>query len=223
MQPERLAYKGNKWINGIVPYTIDPKFTPIERKLITKGFEEYAKKTCIRFVPKTSKHRDYVDIQLDDEVCGLANVCRIGGKQFAKIGRKKKCVDLNTILHELGHTICLSHEHKRHDRDDFIDVTKNSDKNNRNNQLANSDYTTLGLLYDYESVMHYDCPHFFKAKSAAVKSCGQGEKLSVLDAEKINSLYSCGGKHFTIAYDTGFGLNLYFISNRLPFIPIPPV
>ena len=186
--------RGDRWINGIVPYTIDPKFNSTERALISKAFKEYANKTCIRFVPKTNQHSDYVDIQLDNKECGLSNICRNGGKQFAKIGRQ--CMNLNTILHELGHSICLAHEHTRMDREDFIELTNKSDKNDRNNQVGDWRFTTLGLLYDYESVMHYDCPYFFKPKSAATINCGKTERLSVLDAEKINSLYECEGKIF---------------------------
>ena len=166
---------------------------PQEKALIAQAFEEYAKKTCIRFEPKAGKNKHYVDIQLDNEVCGSANVCRQGGKQFVKLGRK--CMDLNTVLHELGHAICLAHEHEREDRENFIELTENVDKEDHNFGIAGSDHTTLGLWYDYESVMHYDCPYFFKPKSEDVRSCGKNQKLSVLDAEKINLLYKCGGRN----------------------------
>ena len=61
------------------------------------------------------------------------------------------------IYHELLHTIGLLHEHQRDDRDEFV-------KFNRGN-LVNPDrvknfkrYTridTLGLPYNYQSIMHY--------------------------------------------------------------------
>ena len=127
---------------------------------------------------------------MKNDECGEADVCRIGGKQFVKLGRD--CVDMNTVVHELGHTVCMAHEHRRHDRDKYITLTAESDKNDPNNKKAKWDHTTLGLMYDYESVMHYECPHFFKPTSGAVKNCS-GDELSVLDAEKINAFYDCKG------------------------------
>ena len=109
-------------------------------------------------------------------------------------------MNMNTVVHELGHSICMAHEHERQDRDQFIQLTKNVDKNDHNFAVADSDHTTLGLLYDYESVMHYGCPHYFKAKSGQVKSCGGGDELSILDAEKINTLYDCGGTESATSY-----------------------
>ena len=128
---------------------------------------------------------------MEEGICGQAHVCRVGGKQTAKIGTR--CMDLNTVIHELGHAICMAHEHERHDRNQFVQLGRSADEDDHNFEIAGSDHTTLGLLYDYESVMHYSCPAHFKPKSGAVKSCGGGDELSVLDAEKINAFYNCGG------------------------------
>ena len=162
-------------------------------------------------------------IQKDNNVCGEAYHYRQGnGQQYAKIG--KKCMTMRTILHELGHSNCLAHEHNREDRNDFVKLTDKANISDHNYQVVDSSkYTTLGLLYDYESVMHYGCPYRFKAKSAGVKDCGTGQKLSVLDVEKINSLYNCGGNASCFMNNSRrvLHLKLYFISTRLPFISIP--
>ena len=182
----------NKWPHGRVPYTVDPKFTLDDRAIINKAIQEYTEKTCIRFVPKTSKDDDYVAFLLDNDVCGVAHVCRMGGWQYAKMGRE--CMKVRTVIHELGHSICMKHEHSRVDRDKFIKTTKHTGKDH-NFQIVESGSTTSGLMYDYQSVMHYGCRSFFKAKSGSVTHCGGREELSVLDAEKINAFYDCGCCH----------------------------
>ena len=231
MQTERHALKGNKWIHGIVPYTINPSFPRQQRELIHQAIQDFATKTCIRFVPKTRNHRDYVDIQYDRSVdCGVANICRWGrGMQFAKIGRN--CInDLQTYVHELAHSICMAHEHKRADRDEYVVLNRNRNPNHHDYRVEGSDYTTLGLLYDYESVMHYPCPIDFRPKSPHVTGCRTGRSLSVLDAEKINAFYNCGGETFTkiikkqppTFFKIEVNLNFRCFQLRLLFLSLPP-
>ena len=57
--------------------------------------------------------------------------------------------------------------------------------------------TTLGLGYDYASIMHYDS-YFFIRNNPTIP-IGGAQELSPLDAEKANRLYNC--RKYTKAED----------------------
>ena len=112
-------------------------------------------------------------------------------------------------MHELGHTIGFYHEHQRPDRDEYVQII--TDNINRINPRLQSEYAllnssrvkSLGVGYDYNSIMHYN------RYSGTVTSTGQyvelevirpkdtnivvGEarKLSLLDIIETNRLYNC--------------------------------
>lgn len=95
------------------------------------------------------------------------------------------------MVHELGHTVCLGHEHARDDRDDYLNYPCNPS----NAGSKSVGYDTLGMLYDYKSSMHYGCSDCMLPKMGDVTKdmCG-GDYLSVLDVEKINAFYDCSGE-----------------------------
>lgn len=83
---------------------------------------EWQQKTCVRFILRTSSHRDYVEITPED---GTSYYCysyvgRQGGRQFMKM--YGECLRHAAMVHELGHVIGFNHEQQRPDRDDFITV-----------------------------------------------------------------------------------------------------
>ena len=84
--------------------------------------DEYHKKTCIRFVPKATKDKDYIELTPKD---GKNSYCysyvgRQGGHQYIKM--YGECIRAAAMIHELGHVVGFAHEHQRPDRDDHIKV-----------------------------------------------------------------------------------------------------
>jgi hypothetical protein len=97
------------------------------------------------------------------------------------------CVTNSLILHELGHVIGFYHEHSRPDRDDYVNVGSTGNRNL--DRIPNGN--TLGLGYDYASIMHYGGLNGIITPKIDVPF-GNAQELSPLDIEKARRLYRCG-------------------------------
>ncbi|CAL8139190.1 unnamed protein product [Orchesella dallaii] len=187
---------GALWPNGVVKYTLHSSLSNRDRVTIWKAFTEFHEKTCIRFQPRQNGDPDFTEILTDDDHCGLANICRRGGYQFTKFGQR--CRNVEAMIHELGHTLCLYHEQQRKDRDEYLSFQGCPKEEIIPIIEDDEDPSTLGL-YDYASQMHYQCG-FCKGgwpRSPAVTKCGGDTTLglSLLDADNLNRIYNCQGNH----------------------------
>uniref|UniRef100_A0A182JRX6 Metalloendopeptidase n=1 Tax=Anopheles christyi TaxID=43041 RepID=A0A182JRX6_9DIPT len=192
-----LKFTSSKWKNGIVPYELSEEFSIGDFTKLFSAFEQFHQKTCIRFVPRT-KERDYVVIEGRSSGCWSA-VGRMGGRQVLNLQRNG-CLQMEgTIVHELMHALGFLHEHTRYDRDRYVNIFF---RNVRPNLVSNfgreseSQTTTLGMPYDYGSVMHYSRTAFSKNGKPTVEpkikysgQLGQRVGFSVKDVQKINKLY----------------------------------
>ncbi|OXA38421.1 Zinc metalloproteinase nas-15 [Folsomia candida] len=91
--------------------------------LIGQAFQDYHAKTCIRFVPRSSFHRNYIRIFAGQgcySYVGMINQ----GQQPVSLGLG--CMIKGTIVHELGHAIGFFHEQNRSDRDDHLIIYWNN-------------------------------------------------------------------------------------------------
>ena len=100
------------------------------------------------------------------------------------------CVTLETVLHELGHTIGFFHEHNRPDRDEFISVLEGVAPSIAAQVERRTYVDTLGLGYDYASIMHYGSLGGLITPNEDVPF-GNAKELSPLDILKTHVLYSC--------------------------------
>ncbi|ODM87615.1 Zinc metalloproteinase nas-1 [Orchesella cincta] len=165
---QNVSNRWTTWPNELVKHKMHSSLTLKDTSEVLKAFDDYHKKTCIRFQPWQEGDLDFVSIEVDENVCGFANVCKIGGRQVAKFG--KDCRNVKTMIHQLGHTLCLGHEYQRPDRDQFLDFSGCS-----SSPLKVDSMKRPTNLYDYTSQLH--------------SKCG----LSVLDVDNLNYLYNCQG------------------------------
>ena len=102
----------------------------------------------------------------------------------------------------------FSHEHSRHDRDSYVDLTPTKYTNDCDDTnykvLSSSGVVHYDVSYDYCSVLHYgeytQCkitPKSWKTVSCKIKGqpvteIGQRIGLSDKDIEEINKRYKCG-------------------------------
>jgi len=154
--------------------------------------EEFQKKTCIKFRPKTSSDRAYIQLQ-NGAGCD-SYVGRVGGKQDVNLNIQG-CLSHSTIVHELGHAIGFLHTHQRQDRDNFIKVNFENIANEYRDQWDKERGRNL-VPYDTTSVMHYDSYAASKnGKPTMVTKSGGIIKdppgLSSNDVKAIKLLYKC--------------------------------
>ncbi|XP_021959526.1 zinc metalloproteinase nas-8 [Folsomia candida] len=193
-----------KWPKGVIPYVISPKYSSSDKQIVLNAMAEWQQKTCVRFILRTSSHRDYVEITPED---GTSYYCysyvgRQGGRQFMKM--YGECLRHAAMVHELGHVIGFNHEQQRPDRDDFITVhLENVDPayHYTYDKFSSAQVNNMGTPYDYSSVMHYPFFAFAKTydesrpamtlKDGSINAIRrEAEKLSPVDIKKVQVYYN---------------------------------
>ncbi|XP_075700638.1 embryonic protein UVS.2-like [Rhinoderma darwinii] len=179
----------------IVPYTLSSKYSNWHRNLFNTSMQEFEKRTCVKFVPRTAE-KDFLNIGSSGGCTGY--IGRVGGSQFVGLAING-CMYKGIIQHELNHALGFYHEHTRSDRDDYVTIMYENISPDETENFDRQDTNNLGLAYDYGSVMHYDKYAFtinagqptIVPKPDPNVPIGQRDGLSVLDVAKINRLYQC--------------------------------
>jgi hypothetical protein len=103
---------------------------------------------------------------------------------------------VRSILHEMGHSAGLFHEHQRPDRDDYVDVTSDED----NFRKKDPDEVILLTPYDYFSIMHYG--RGLELDAPPQYAIGTGLRLSYLDLLALEQAHELGrGDYWQPAID----------------------
>ena len=131
------------------------------------------------------------------------------GAQSVVLKRASYCMQPHVIMHEIGHVIGFFHEHSRPDRNEYVEIiTSNIDMIDPRLQSEYelhdaSRINSLGVGYDYNSIMHYDRYYgtvdsngqyiekeIIRPKNPNI-TIGEVRGLSLLDIIQTNRLYSC--------------------------------
>ena len=130
---------------------------------------------------------------------------RVARNQVQGVSLGRGCLWPPTILHEIGHVVGFWHEQSRPDRDDYVEILYDNIwpyyESNFYKQ-DESDVDSLGIGYDYNSIMHYRANAFslsYSLRTIQAKDpdilLGNAYALSQLDILQANRLYSCGRSH----------------------------
>ncbi|XP_037952066.1 zinc metalloproteinase nas-4 [Teleopsis dalmanni] len=189
----------SRWPNGVVPFEVGGQFSARDLATIEYAIEEYHKRTCIRFIPRTNQ-KDYLSIVNGNSGC-WSSVGRVGGKQEVNLQSPGCLTKRGTAMHELMHALGFLHEQNRQERDSFVSIQyQNIQANAMPNFEKAAKTMAYGVPYDYGSVMHYSSnafsnngqPTIIAMQSGGSNLMGQRDGFSAFDIEKLNKMYNCG-------------------------------
>uniref|UniRef100_A0A4W5KZD0 Meprin A subunit n=1 Tax=Hucho hucho TaxID=62062 RepID=A0A4W5KZD0_9TELE len=181
-----------------VPYYFEDDLEINAKGVILKAFEQYRLKTCIDFNPWEGE-QNYISI-FKGSGCFSSVGNRHVGKQRLSIGTN--CDRIATIEHEFLHALGFWHEQSRADRDDYVTIMWDrisEGKEHNFNTYNDTTSSSLGVPYDYGSMMHYSKTAFRNGTEPTIVTkipafadvIGQRMEFSDNDLLKLRRLYNC--------------------------------
>ncbi|XP_052442206.1 meprin A subunit beta isoform X1 [Carassius gibelio] len=181
-----------------VPYVLDSSLEVNAKGVILRAFEQYRLKTCIDFKPWDGEP-NYIFVFKSRGCYSKVGNQRMG-KQELSIG--ENCDHLGIVEHEFLHALGFWHEQSRSDRDDYVTIMWDQIEEGKEHNFHSYNETvssSLGVPYDYGSVMHYSKTDFSKGSEPTIVTkipefldvIGQRMEFSESDLLKLNRLYNC--------------------------------
>ncbi|MDN3658666.1 M12 family metallopeptidase [Ferruginibacter paludis] len=196
-QVESFVTTNAIWKKGNIPYSFGDLIDENAKNVIRSAMVEWETKTqLIRFVPKTDADVNFLEFNASD---GYSS--NIGMKGLKQLIFVKSVPDKGNVMHELGHSLGLWHEHCRPDRDMYIHIVEQNIDTNYTSQFLQQikDVSTLSSSYDLNSIMHYPLNAFGKNGRQTIKivlntygskvNVGNRDSLSIGDIAAIKTIY----------------------------------
>ena len=161
---------------------------------IQAAVTEWESKTCIRLTrcgTEAGCAKPYIRFMADAP--GTCNSpVGVASSKVNQINLGVKC-GAGTIVHEIAHSLGISHEQSRKDRDDYVTIdTAEITAGKAHNFAQNTDPARDIGPYDYSSIMHYSATAFAKGSKPTIISpqpIGARAGLSAGDVAAIEFMY----------------------------------
>uniref|UniRef100_A0A0N4ZGD3 Metalloendopeptidase n=1 Tax=Parastrongyloides trichosuri TaxID=131310 RepID=A0A0N4ZGD3_PARTI len=140
----------------------------VYRPKIISVFNFLMRETCLKFEETNNVRLKETQIEfiLSKDLC-FANIGRKHDGKNTQVKLTYYCAkSFGTTGHEILHALGVGHEHQRPDRDSHIRYNKHFIKDNYKMHITDMYYSfemkSLGIPYDYASIMHYRKTAFSK-------------------------------------------------------------
>lgn len=156
------------WPNGVIPFEVAPDLHA--DSAVEDAIAHYHAVTKLRFKPRTGEANF---IRFVNQLPLLASMSKLGMQTGGQEIKLRTDAETRTAIHEIGHALGLLHEHKRSDRDDFIQI---------DHDCIDFFYGVSGQYtietnarrvggYDLSSIMHYSSVAGVKGPPWARQAC----------------------------------------------------
>uniref|UniRef100_A0AAF5I2K0 Metalloendopeptidase n=1 Tax=Strongyloides stercoralis TaxID=6248 RepID=A0AAF5I2K0_STRER len=187
------SFKWKTTINYFVDGTLN---LDIVKKALLKIQEE----TCLKFVRRSQLYERMSGVHFINGKTCYSMVGKELGKVWQDVSIANYCQNEGGIQHEFLHALGIDHEHNRYDRDQFVSIMYNNIKPEEYSffrQVKREDSSTLGIPYDYGSVMHYDLVAstargeytMIPKHKLYMKTIGQTKGVNFNDIKTLNYYY----------------------------------
>ncbi|KAK3737748.1 hypothetical protein QZH41_017206, partial [Actinostola sp. cb2023] len=193
--------RSSLWHDRLIPYIIAPSLRS-KRHLIKQAVRIFERDTCLKFYEMTSHRSNANYIYMDRRDGCHSKIGKSYRKQQQLLSLGHGCANVGTILHEMTHAIGFWHEQARSDRNKYVkviwkNINPGQEYNFERHDIGSVD--SLGLPYDYESIMHYGKKTFTRNGGNTLEIIGNpqgklgrsGSSFSAYDKTAINALYEC--------------------------------
>nr|XP_058957060.1 zinc metalloproteinase nas-6-like [Pocillopora verrucosa] len=157
---------------GVVLYKESKAVHARARRVIFAGMRQWTRGTCVRF-RRRRRERAYVRFIRGSDCSSY--VGRVGRRQDVSL--HIDCWTTGTVAHEIGHALGFWHEQSRPDRDRYVRILwQNIQRGEKHNfrKRRRSESSSLGVRYDYRSVMHYSPKAFSKNGRPTIRAKRRG-------------------------------------------------
>ncbi|MGX5174745.1 pre-peptidase C-terminal domain-containing protein [Aliikangiella sp. IMCC44653] len=184
-----------EWTDGKVFYAFDDNVNEQQRASFVEATKIWESVAQLEFIERTTEP-NYIHVRSDNK--NYAVVGMVGGKQTLAMF---DWGSLYIIVHEIGHSLGMWHEHMRSDRDSYVSIhEQNIDSTQAYNFAKRS--TINYADYDHLSIMHYGLTAYTTNGERTISPLPEFEKYTPLighrsfisKSDQINAATRYGAK-----------------------------